>query len=82
MVVFPAFALPIIRTRNWTFGIRRRGCCVPVSIEATTEEVSTTEEALTTEEVSTIEEMSTTEEASATEEVSIGTTTEDGGKGR
>ena len=26
MDVFPAFALPIIRTRNWTFGIRRRRC--------------------------------------------------------
>src|SRR6266702_8994538 len=30
MVVLPAFALPIIRTRNWISGIRRRGCCVSI----------------------------------------------------
>jgi len=30
MVVLPAFALPIIRTRNWIFGIRRGGCCVSI----------------------------------------------------
>src|SRR6266702_4204275 len=30
MVVLPAFALPIIRTRNLIFGIRRRGCCVSI----------------------------------------------------
>jgi hypothetical protein len=49
MDVFPAFALPIIRTRNWTFGIRRRGCCV--SIGATAEEDSI---GVTTEEDSSI----------------------------
>jgi hypothetical protein len=31
--VLPAFALPIRRTRNWTFGTRRRGCSSWVSIE-------------------------------------------------
>src|SRR6266702_3362151 len=30
MVVLPAFALPIIRTRNWISGIRGRGCCVSI----------------------------------------------------
>jgi hypothetical protein len=28
--VFPAFALPIIRTRNWIFGIRRGVCAVDI----------------------------------------------------
>src|SRR6266404_67277 len=26
MVVFPAFALPMMRTRNWIFGIGRQDC--------------------------------------------------------
>src|SRR6266571_3756927 len=30
MDVFPAFVLPIIRTRNRIFGIRGRGCCVSI----------------------------------------------------
>ena len=30
MLVFPAFALPIIRTRNCISGIWRRGCWVPI----------------------------------------------------
>jgi hypothetical protein len=72
MDVFPAFALPIMRTRNWTFGIRRRGCCV--SIGATTEYVSV---GATTEDVSV---GATTEDVpvgATTEDVSVGATTED-----
>jgi|SRR6266571_254052 len=34
MDVFPAFALPIMRTRNRNFGIRGRGCCVSIGAMA------------------------------------------------
>src|ERR1700691_2815131 len=35
MDVLPAFALPIIRTRNWISGIRGRGCWVSIASGAT-----------------------------------------------
>ena len=44
MDVFPAFALPMIRTRNWTFGIRRRGCCAPTGAISEEESVGKTVE--------------------------------------
>src|SRR6266702_3406648 len=39
MDVFPAFALPIIRTRNRNFGIRGRGCCMSIGATVFGEEI-------------------------------------------
>ena len=44
MDVFPAFALPIMRTRNWTLGSRRRGRCASTGATAEEESIGKTAE--------------------------------------